>query len=350
MPYEIPNHEKWKAFSTLLHWEFWKELKWVICKKKFNKGVLNTMLISFYKAKKLKAYLSKETKLFSNHKIYGYSYWCNDNALGLALWKKKNINIKVLCRAHGWDLYEERSDFNYLPYRKILGNNLDGLFFISTQGMKYWKYSYGNTTSLKISRLGTKEVNFKEKEISSKQSHLIVSCSSLIPLKRVHLIIEALSKINAKLKWVHFGGGALLDDLLEKATRLLDNNENIEWELKGQADNQTVLAFYQTEQPDLFINVSETEGVPVSIMEAFSYGIPAIATDVGGVAEMVNEENGYLLPKNLSANQLAENLQKYLDLSAEKKEGKKKAAYATWDEKYNAERNYREFVKAFIDL
>ena len=40
---------------------------------------------------------------------------------------------------------------------------------------------------------------------------------------------------------------------------------------------------------DLFINTSSSEGVPVSIMEALSVGIPIIATDVGGTKEIVTK-------------------------------------------------------------
>ena len=47
---------------------------------------------------------------------------------------------------------------------------------------------------------------------------------------------------------------------------------------------------------DLFVNMSLSEGIPVSIMEAISFGIPIIATNVGGNAEIVNDETGVLIP------------------------------------------------------
>ena len=61
----------------------------------------------------------------------------------------------------------------------------------------------------------------------------------------------------------------------------------------------------------MFINVSSTEGIPVSIMEAMSFGIPVIATAVGGTPEIVNNENGYLLSKDPSAKELAEVIQNF---------------------------------------
>ena len=42
----------------------------------------------------------------------------------------------------------------------------------------------------------------------------------------------------------------------------------------------------------------------MSIMEAHSYGIPAICTNVGGVSEIVNETNGALLSGDYIVNDL----------------------------------------------
>lgn len=348
-PYEIPESEKWKALGSFLRIDFWKELWWVSKRKKLSKGILNTMLISLYKAEKTKAFLNDLAKEYSKDTIYAYSYWCNDNALALALWKKEQKEVKVLCRAHRWDLYEEFSTYNYLPYRELIAEKLDKLFIISDEGLKYWAVNFSEKKSLSVSRLGT--VKHPSEKIELKKSvNLIVSCSTLICRKRVHLIIEALSLFNGEdqIQWVHFGDGPLREQLETKAEHLLDTKKNINWEFKGHASNKTVLEFYAQQQPDIFINVSETEGVPVSIMEAFSCSIPTIATDVGGVSEMVNEENGYLLPPNLKPINLAETIQQYLDLPEEEKERKRKAAYATWERKYNAEENYRGFVEELL--
>ena len=50
-------------------------------------------------------------------------------------------------------------------------------------------------------------------------------------------------------------------------------------------------------QTDIFILPSYGEGLPMSILEAMSYGIPIIATDVGGIPEVVlNDKTGILIP------------------------------------------------------
>lgn len=58
--------------------------------------------------------------------------------------------------------------------------------------------------------------------------------------------------------------------------------------LGGEVTNASVL----NSIADLFILPSNFEGLPMSIIEAQSYGVPVIASDVGGVSEMLNGDNG----------------------------------------------------------
>lgn len=60
-----------------------------------------------------------------------------------------------------------------------------------------------------------------------------------------------------------------------------------------------VMNYYKEHHFDVFINMSTNEGVPVSIMEAASFGIPIIATNVGGTSEIVQPSVGMLLSSNL---------------------------------------------------
>lgn len=56
-------------------------------------------------------------------------------------------------------------------------------------------------------------------------------------------------------------------------------------------------------QSNLLVLPSYNEGLPMAILEAMSYGIPVVATDVGSIAEVVNESNGCLI-KPKSANEI----------------------------------------------
>ena len=69
--------------------------------------------------------------------------------------------------------------------------------------------------------------------------------------------------------------------------------------------HENVLKWFEENPADVFVNVSSSEGLPVSIMEAFSYGIPAIATAVGGMPEIVTEDCGVLLKPDFGPEELA---------------------------------------------
>ena len=51
------------------------------------------------------------------------------------------------------------------------------------------------------------------------------------------------------------------------------------------------------------LNTSSSEGVPVSIMEAYSHGIPVVATDVGGNSEIVLQE--HIIPPDSNSEDIA---------------------------------------------
>jgi glycosyltransferase involved in cell wall biosynthesis len=81
-------------------------------------------------------------------------------------------------------------------------------------------------------------------------------------------------------------------------------------EFVGYASQDEVVQYL--EESDIFVLPSFAEGVPVSIMEAMACGIPVVATFVGGVAELVeNEINGLLVfPSDIEG--LGNAIEKYL--------------------------------------
>ena len=90
----------------------------------------------------------------------------------------------------------------------------------------------------------------------------------------------------------------MFDELKQSAERSLHSTE---FHLMGNTANSEVMRRYGKMNVDVFVNVSENEGLPISIMEATSFGMPVIATDVGGTSEIVkNGENGFLIEKDFT--------------------------------------------------
>jgi glycosyltransferase involved in cell wall biosynthesis len=274
-----------------------------------------------------------------------YSYWMNNGAHAICMLDQQNI-IKI-SRAHRIDLYEEEAERNYLPLLKFMFRNLDGIFFISEHGKEYFENRLRVINPKnKVSRLGVENPFLDTLTKTYPDFFRIVSCSSLIKVKRVDLIIAALEKLKTdrKIIWNHFGEGELLNELKGLAEKKLGSLKNIEFQFMGQLQNIKLLEFYANNKIDLFINTSSSEGIPVSIMEAQSFGIPVIATYVGGVKEVVLEGTGVLLPVDFKPEDLTKMIRFYANMSEEEINKVRIKAFKNWNMNFNASVNYKDFI------
>lgn len=275
-----------------------------------------------------------------------YSYWMYQHAYIAAGLKEKIPGSRFITRCHGYDLYEQRHPNNYIPFRKFIFSQADYICPISLNGKNYFLNTYGHWFEPKIHvvRLGT-VLNNDLKPYRGKPDKLlhIVSCSSMTQVKRLDRLIASLAIMQIKVEWTHFGDGDLrehLQSLIEK----LPNN--ISCNLMGARPNQEILEYYKTHDVDAFINTSESEGVPVSMMEAMSCRIPVIATDVGGVSEIVHDGiNGILIEGNFAPETLAKQLECFAKLPQGRIEELRMNARTTWEESYDASKNYRSFFE-----
>jgi glycosyltransferase involved in cell wall biosynthesis len=309
-------------------------------------GRIKTIFKSHVNSNILARLYSSEISKYKEFKKYLYSFWFNDSTISLGILKKKNKGFIAVTRAHRWDLYFEQSKYNYLPFRKQTSKYLDTIFSASQEGIDYckknWKIS--NNSKLKLSRLGVRSQNLIIKKSERK---IIVSCSNLYSWKRVDKIIKSLSKVKTSdIEWYHFGDGPEYEKIINLANHQLKNN--VVFKFLGRVENNSLLDWYKEKSPSLFINLSSSEGVPVSIMEAMSFGIPCIATNVGGCRELVTENSGFPVDVNLSNEKIARIIDDFLNLNLEKQEEKRKNAYNHIINKFNAEKNYALFCSNIL--
>jgi len=292
-------------------------------------------------------YYSKQIKNKLNSKILKnalfYSYWFFDWNFSLSVLKYKKQIIKNITRAHGFDLYENNGKPNYLPMRKFCLKYTNKVFTISKMGETYLKNIYPQfSEKISCAYLGTKEYGLNP--ISTDDKMHIVSCSGISEVKRINLIIEILKNVKQNVLWTHIGEGALFESIKQKAKKL---PKNISVDFKGRLTQKEIFNFYAQTPIDVFINISISEGLPVSIMEAISFGIPVIATDVGGTSEIINEHTGMLIEKDFNVTQTAQNI-------VELKSKKKLALYREgvrnfWKKNFNADTNYQLFIEKLIN-
>ncbi|MBL8152902.1 MAG: glycosyltransferase [Anaerolineae bacterium] len=299
----------------------------------------------------LSGYLRRST--VEPNKLILYTFWFVPQSIGIGLVKQKHPNLKYISRAHRDDLYETDSDPPYIPFRKLTFQALNHLFVISEHGYRYVQETYDAAIRppMEIARIGINDPGF-DNQPSSDGVFRIVSCSFMIPVKRLELFVQGL-RIFAQnhpdrlVEWHHIGDGPLHDSISQEAQTQMPSNVNCFFH--GHLSNPDVMAFYRDHPVDVFINVSLSEGIPAAIMEAQSTGIPCIATDVGGNPEIVNNTNGVLLPAHPTPQEIAEAL---LQLASNQTSAAQKRAASkhTWNNHYNASRNYAAFVERIITL
>ncbi len=120
------------------------------------------------------------------------------------------------------------------------------------------------------------------------------------------LLLSALTKTTGNWKVKLLGDGPLLAEVKESVERLgLENRVSC---LGNRTDVAELLA-----ESDIFVLSTKWEGLPVSILEAMRAGLPIVATDVGGVAEMVKDGEQGFLTRRGDAEQLRDRIQCLVD-------------------------------------
>lgn len=282
-----------------------------------------------------------------------YTYWFDNAAAGIGLIKEQYPGVRIVSRAHNYDVYEElyyRPPF--FPCRNFSLNALEKLFPCSINGVEYMQkrypqYGYKFQSSL----LGVADPGFLAKR-SVDGVFRIVSCSFFRPEKRIPLLLDALvfaakKRPDQRIEWFHIGNGKEKDVLQEKAKRILPSS--VKEFFIDYIDNQALMDFYKNNPVDVFINVSSTEGIPVSIMEASSCGIPIIATAVGGNTEIVSPRNGYLLSPTPSLEEISSACFHLMDNPAEA-EVMRAGSRQMWQSHYNADVNFPEFAHSLRSI
>jgi glycosyltransferase involved in cell wall biosynthesis len=128
----------------------------------------------------------------------------------------------------------------------------------------------------------------------------IVSVGRLVEKKGYDVLLEALGRLPKALHWrfVHIGGGGLIDKLTTQAGRL-GIADRIEW--RGAQAQESVITEYR--KSDIFAlacriaSDGDRDGLPNVLVEASSQGVACISTDISGVPELISDgETGLLVP------------------------------------------------------
>lgn len=281
----------------------------------------------------------------------------------ITLFAQAYKNIKKTIRTDKTDVVHIHMSYKGSFYRKYLIHKLckkyDVPDVIHLHGSEFQKwYNESNSrTKKKIRNLLTESSSFivlgdkwnkAIKEIEPKTKTIVVSNTVHIPdyttswdgdtfqilflgvlIKRkgVADLIRAISLLKKEdrlnnIKFIIAGSGSEEESLKQQASELQVES----WiEFAGWTDGKAKERYLKESQA--LVLPSYNEGLPIAVLEAISYGLPVIATDVGDMAAAVREgENGFLIkPGDVSALadriiKITEDKSRYDQMSAKSKE------------------------------
>lgn len=206
----------------------------------------------------------------------------------------KFYNKKVIYHIHGGafhEFYNKASQIKKIQIKNMI-NNADHIICLSKNWEVFFRTNFTNPNISVIPNIISRPNN----SITIKANSHITKFLFLGLIdynKGVWFLLETLSEHINEIsnKAVFYIGGNGQTDELEKKINEFGLNHVVKylgW-VSGEEKNMHLT------QADVYVLPSYHEGLPISILEAMSYSLPVLSTAVGGIPEIVSEENGRLI-------------------------------------------------------
>ncbi len=266
----------------------------------------------------------RRVKILHSHTAAGNDFRRTTSFVNLA----KLFGKKVIIHSHASMFKDFYSNSTGEKKEKILEtlNKADVLIVLS-ESWKVWFSGIGvNPDRIFILHNITDYPIKKDVEKNAKALKLLF-LGEIGQRKGVFDLLCAIAKHKAELKdkiELRIGGNKQKKKLLNT---IKNNNLSDFVRFEGFVSGEKKIALFNW--ADLYILPSFNEGLPISILEAMSYGMPIISTPVGGIPEVVNEGNGVLV-KPGNEDEIYEAILKYVKnknlIETQGKESEKKSS------------------------
>ncbi|MBN8703652.1 MAG: glycosyltransferase [Bacteroidetes bacterium] len=269
-----------------------------------------------------------------------YSYWGNELATIASFIKELQPSVKFVFRVHGFDVFEEQTAYKFIPFREFQLKKCDSVFSVSKKGAAHLKRVYFNHShKINVSYLGSFDCGINP--YSNSTVFTIATCSIVRNVKRLQALAKVLMHVQTPVKWYVIGNGDDLDSLKIQCKQLPSHVQVV---FVGYLNKGELMQFYKTNPIHLFCSVSSSEGLPFSMIEAISFGIPLLSTNVGGCSEICTNKTGILIDKDFSPGTVSSYLDEFFvsDMNTQEfRQGVKDF----WNQNFNAENTYTNFAK-----
>lgn len=334
-----------RRIRYLFHPDLWKALRGDLSRSSVTFSVAAKAFSSVLPRWMKEQGLDWDTTLF-------YTFWFDMAACGLGIAARK-YPLHFVSRAHGYDIRGVRGKF----LRRQAIERLAMLFPASCSGRDVFCGRYPDMASKVRPRiLGCAKLYpgvLSGCHLKADKRFTFLSVARVSPEKRVCMIHDfiralAVARPDTCMEWIHVGDGPEMD--LLKSRIEASSIGNMRVTLTGAIDNESVHRIYMERPVDWSILLSNAEGGhPVAACESFAYGVPVVATQVGGLAEMVDDDCGLLLSHDPTVEEFVRGIAPYLDSDC-RTASLRSGAYEKWRTCYDASSLRTSFVNEISTL
>ncbi len=207
--------------------------------------------------------------------------------------------LPFITTLHGTDITLVGLDRSYLPITKFGIEQSDGVTAISSHLRERTREAFGIASEIEVIRNFVNcDVYVRKPELVAEMrprfaepgERLLVHLSNFRPVKRVQDVVEVFARVAkampARLMLIGDGRDRSVAEYLAREHDVQDRIHFV-----GKQDNVNELL----PLADLMLMPSEMESFGLAALEAMACGVPSIATNVGGVPELIqNGHNGLL--------------------------------------------------------
>ena len=244
----------------------------------------------------------------------------------------KKLNADFYLKVHGTDINHHGSCTPRAKQITRMANNAKGVLCVSADLAEKMSAIGVNPNLNKVIYNGVNLEKFKpkeEKDDDQKHPPFILFIGNLIKEKGVFELVEAyeiLQKINTDIELHFIGGGPTLAELKRIVS---DKDLSVTVKFLGLVAHDKLPEYLSNAK--ILVLPSYREGVPNVILEAMACGVPVVASKVGGIPEVVNEDTGVLV-QSFNADGIAEAMIKALDSSWSANNIRAYAEKFSWDD------------------
>lgn len=218
------------------------------------------------------------------------------------LWLPHLFGIRTVATIHGLDW--QRSKWggiasSYIKVgEKVAAKYADEIIVLSKDIEKYFKEIYNRNTNFipnGVNIATIRKADIIKKKYGLDKNEYILFLARIVPEKGLHYLIEAYKQINTDKKLVIAGGSSHTNDYLDKIKKMVKDNPNII--MTGFVQGRELEELYSN--CHLYCLPSDVEGMPISLLEAMSYGCNCLVSNIEENMQLGKKDMCYFEKSNV---------------------------------------------------